>query len=629
MKAKGKTAKHRMYDADALMIKLTSELVSDFQANLNDASFCSNFRSEAVTGSVASARGLVPVPTDDMDVYTYKNTYQIASLWKRYRFSNDTYSDQELIDKAVSGYLETQDRLAGLDLDAVSEKTAVILDLAARYISRILGEYDDEECRSLCRFGSGASVGVTARKASEAERWAIPISGSQQQIEWFESEMAQIPPVQEYLDRQKGSDLERSTYQPTSCLTLSLVPKTFKAFRSIMPNTTIGSYMTDGIGRIIRDRLKRVGYNIATLQTRHKLLALQSSVSGKNATADLSSASDSISIALVNRLFPDSWLAILNRSRIGTVRLPNGQVIESLTYCTMGIGYTFPLQTLVFLSLLKAIQAYYHVSLKGCAISVYGDDLIYPSSMHRYVTRHLEEVGFIFNVDKTFSEGHFRESCGGDYYHGVDVRPFQPRNGQAKLGPKAYEAMLYKYTNTLLVRWTEHEIGGTLKFLLSEILRVAGKARRVPSDYPDDSGIKCPTLTHHKFLDESHCASIKRLPHGLIRFSYLRFQPEEREEDRHAPYLWLALRGGVRNLDYHPVECQRRASAKTPRRIDYAVGVSSGASPLILREARPIVTYRSCLTGRRLRRQMTFVTISHSGQYRRQSGISCFEDRRP
>jgi hypothetical protein len=392
------------------MRKLASSLVSDFQTNLNDTDFCSTYQAMIRLGKIVDVRGLESAAKESMTVAEFKAAYQIDSLLKRYRFSKDLFRDQELIDKAVMSYRETQDRLAALDLNSLSANCQLVLDLAARYIAKVLGEYDDIECRDLCRFGSGASVGVPARMASEAERWRIPISGSFEQIKWFDSEMSQIPIIKNYLDGQKGSasSEEDATYQLTSSLTLSLVPKSFKSFRAIMPNTTIGSYMSDGIGRIIRKRLKRNGYDIGTLQMRHRHLACQASQHGLLVTADLSSASDSISVALVERLFPPDWMDILHRSRIGLVSLPDGSSVESLTFCTMGIGYTFPLQTLVFLALLKAIEAVHFGRLDRRTISVYGDDLIYSSRMHKLVLYYFKWFGFVLNVDKTFAHGHFR-----------------------------------------------------------------------------------------------------------------------------------------------------------------------------------------------------------------------------
>lgn len=617
----------KRFSAEVLMRKVASSLVSDFQVSFSDPLFCSDYQTEIRLGNIAAARELSPVPDDAMDPAMYKAVYQIASVLKRYRFEKDTYSDEELLNKAVASYLETQTRLAALDLEQLSATDNCILDLAAGYVARILGPYDDEECRLLCRFGNGASVGVPARKACEAERWELPLTGSQEQISWFDSEMSHIESVQDYWLAQLERDPEGSIYRETSSLTLSLVPKTFKSLRAIMPNTTIGSYMSDGIGKVIRQRLKREGYDIAKLQQEHRVLAQSASVHSLYTTADLSSASDSISVALVNRLFPKDWCDILHKSRIGTVVLPNGQRVESETFCTMGIGYTFPLQTLVFLALLKAIEHAHYGPFDRRRISVYGDDLIYASRMHKYVAHYFEKFGFVLNEDKTFSTGHFRESCGGDYFHGVDVRPYQPRNGAANVGPKAYEAILYKHINTLLVRWSEYEIGGTLRMLLSEVVALVGKAKVVPLNYPDDSGIKCPSLTFYEFC-KGACAQPKNLGNGVYRFSYLRLVPDVREEKRHGPYLWLALRGVDDKIDYRSNHLFQDLPSPLVTWINQVVGVVEAPPTLLWQEVHPIVLTRSKLTGRRLRRMASFVTVSHSGRYMRQSGTSCFEDRR-
>lgn len=619
----------KTYSADGMMLNVASSLIRDFQDSHKDYQFCDNLLRAINSGEIAGIREAVPAIDMDADNdCLFKERYQVHSIFKRYRFRKDIYTDLELEEAAIASFRATQDRLAALDLYQLPAKTQLVLDLAAKYISQVLGKYDDAEHRDLCRFGRRASVGIPARSASEAARWELPISGSQAQISWFDSEMSQILQVQEYWANQKRRDPNRSTYCETSALRLALVPKTFKSLRSIMPNTTIGSYMSFGLGEMMRKRLKRVGYDIRTLQMRHRYLARQSSINGLLVTADLSSASDSISVDLVNRLFPADWLVVLHQSRIGRVVLPDNSCVESLTFCTMGIGYTFPLQTLIFLALLKAIQAVYFDRLDRRTISVYGDDMIYSSRMHSYVLEHFERLGFLVNVDKTYARGSFRESCGGDYYRGRDVRPFQPRNGSAHVGPRAYEAMLYKYTNGLLVRWSEHEIGRTLRYLTSEIERVTGVCKLVPCDFPDDSGIKCPTLDFWDFLKSAKVSKPKHVGHGVYRFSFLRLTPDERKETRHEPFMWLGLRGGSLPDFYVSGKTVLLESlGPRSRAISLVCGIRDVISPLVIREMRPIQTFRS-EAGCRLRRTMTFVTVSHTGRYTRQSGLSCFEDRR-
>lgn len=293
----------------------------------------------------------------------------------------------------------------------------------------------------------------------------------------------------------------------------------------------------------------------------------------------------------------------------------------------MGIGYTFPLQTLVFLALLKATESVYFCGQGKLCTSVYGDDMIFHRRLYPYVLQHFGEIGFVINVEKTFHDSGFRESCGGDYYHGVDVRPFQPRNGAAYIPDKEYEAMLYKWINGLLMRWSEHEIGFTLQYLTTELEALVNKCKIVPADFPDDSGIKCNTLTLPPFLEHVRTAKPKHIGHGVFRFSFLRLVSETRKEKRHEPYFWNALRGDCNNAieDYSRCTLQRDRRTTIIRQVERLVSLSGYVPPLILVEDTPIVITGETLTGDCLRSRTTSVTVSHTGRYKRQSGTSCFE----
>lgn len=622
------------YSVDNLATKTAARLIRDFQCGLQDYSFCCSFLASLLAGSVAEIRESTPAVDfkDGSGTFEMKARYQLQSIFKRHRFENDTYSDSELTEKAVSAFEATQHRLRQTDLRTCDAEIARVIRIARNYVAHVLGPYSDEECRERSRFGRKASVGVPAALACEAARWELPISGSQDQINWFDAEMYQIDSVQEYWARQREAGYNGPTYQLTKSLKLTLVPKTFKSLRTIMPNTTIGGYMSYGLGEMMRVRLLRKGYDLRKLQHKHRNLAQIASRSDTgDATCDLSAASDTISVQLIEMLFPQDWFDVLTSSRIGQIELPDGRVVESLTFGTMGIGYTFPMQTLVFLSLLKAIQWVHYPKYRQRHISVYGDDLIYQSSMHTHVVRIFNKVGFVINIEKSYHDGWFRESCGGDYFRGVDVRPFQPQNGSVNfVGTKAYEATLYKTINGLLRRWHECEIGGTLQYLLSEVESLGVLVKRVPDDFPDDAGVRCPQLDTHDFMRTTAAAPVKFLGHGVYRFSYLRLVPEDRKEERHDPYLWLAMRGGPDNAVEQHSQWSHSSVAPTyiVRNIHDVVGLPSRVSPLITRDDKPICLIRSKLRGRRLRRQSTYVTISHSGRYTRQSGMSCFGSRR-
>jgi hypothetical protein len=60
---------------------------------------------------------------------------------------------------------------------------------------------------------------------------------------------------------------------------------------------------------------------------------------------------------------------------------------------------------------------------KSRDVYVYGDDLIVSADMAPLVVEDLEAFGLKVNAAKSFWTGKFRESCGGDYYDGVDITP--------------------------------------------------------------------------------------------------------------------------------------------------------------------------------------------------------------
>lgn len=638
MQNKRKAEKH--HSVDELMRKTALTLVKDFQENLDEPARYHRFEAALKARNMAKIREESPaVDMNEECVAVFKADYQLQSWYKRYIGRKDLYSEEQLVKMACDAFVATQLRLASVGSSYLEENSIeLVLGRAASYLASVLGRYDENYHRSLCRFGSRASVGVPAKAACEAQRWQVPISGSPEHIDWFHSEIVEQPQVMTYLERQIGTPIvtKEQLYQPISCLTMTLVPKSYKALRSIVPNTTLGSYYTKGLGDYLTERLKRAGYDVSSLQMTHKRRARQASIFNHDVTLDLSAASDSITERLIERMLPPDWLKALKLGRIAEVALPDNRVVQMETFCTMGIGFTFPLQTLVFLALLKAIESlvyareYHGTGHDYGRITVYGDDMIFNKTMYKTVKLVFEKIGLVINIDKTFDEGPFRESCGGDFYRGVDVRPVQPKTGQPTVGATTYEAVLYKLVNGLLARWSEYEIVRTLHFLLSEINELCA-IKIVPGDFPDDSGIKCTARDGDSFLHHHRVLRPKHLGNGVFRFTYLRLTPESREEVRHEPYLWAALRdrrcGDNFIVPHFDFSSPNRDISRVYALLERTTGVSTTAVPILV--PKQVVTELSsprlrfgwsCL----VRRIATFLTVSHSGRYTRQSGISCF-----
>lgn len=206
---------------------------------------------------------------------------------------------------------------------------------------------------------------------------------------------------------------------------VSFVPKTVKTLRSIAVEPLMNIYLQLGVGHHFRRCLKRVGCDLDD-QTRNQTLARIGSIQTSDqyrrlCTIDLSSASDTVSYELVRELLPEDWfdLCCSLRSRKGILE---GKTIPWEKFSSMGNGFTFELESLIFLALAHSVAD--ELRQEKDDLSVYGDDLIVPMSMALRFCEVLRYCGFSLNVEKTYIHGPFRESCGADWFDGENTRPF-------------------------------------------------------------------------------------------------------------------------------------------------------------------------------------------------------------
>lgn len=216
---------------------------------------------------------------------------------------------------------------------------------------------------------------------------------------------------------------------------LIVIKKDATKGRPICPEAVLNSWIQLSLGAAIKQRLKRIGldahYHLdddAPLDLRsgqgiHRALAREASIDGNSATIDLSNASDTVSYAIVRKLLPHDWFELLNscRSTHTEVVHPSGKKswVRLEKFSSMGNGYTFELETLIFAALAHSVGG-----SVGNDTFVYGDDIIVPTTCARDLMALLQYSGFTPNMRKTFLSGHFRESCGGDFMCGMDVRPY-------------------------------------------------------------------------------------------------------------------------------------------------------------------------------------------------------------
>lgn len=293
-----------------------------------------------------------------------------------------------------------------------------VLTLAQWKIARILGGVPGFDELKIS-FGPGANTSVKASASSP--RWKLGAK--------LACSAEAVPSIGEVLHAAEALAAHHATCETEESYLvnvevhegrLQFVPKNAKTYRSIVVEPLLNSLAQKGIGSYLRDRLRRVGVDLND-QTRNQQLARKGSVDGSLATVDLSSASDTISKEIVSALLPLDWYSFLSRYRTGRVTY-RGASFSQEKFSSMGNAFTFELESLLFYALAHSVCR--HLRLSTDDVSVYGDDIIVPVEAFPLLCDVLNACGFSVNAKKSFASGHFRESCGKDYLHGIDVRPY-------------------------------------------------------------------------------------------------------------------------------------------------------------------------------------------------------------
>lgn len=214
---------------------------------------------------------------------------------------------------------------------------------------------------------------------------------------------------------------------------ITTVPKDGTKDRPIAVEPEGNIFLQLGLEGVLRARLALFGINLDKQDRVNHRLAREGSLDDtwlSPCTVDLSNASDTISLKLLEFLATPGWFDLLRSTRSPYGLLPDGTALRYAKVSSMGNGTTFVLESLIFYSFIRAYVKMYGCrdDLKKC--SVFGDDLIFPRYLAVGLLPYFEYAGFTINRDKSFLQGPVRESCGKDYIAGVDYRPvFVPDHG--------------------------------------------------------------------------------------------------------------------------------------------------------------------------------------------------------
>lgn len=358
-------------------------------------------------------------PVDNGDIDLFRNSYLRAELLSKYDghtlgINTEAVAwEKFLAAERVCG--ETNKRLS-FEADASNFNLSAgesCIHMARQKIRSLLGEvFPFGEMLSHCRFSGGASTTNNRNYGHPSFKFARPQECTPRALPYVLA-----------LRENVSEDIRISDIVPFNKATT--VPKNSKTDRCIAIEPGWNMFFQLGCGGVLRRRLKRWSIDLND-QSVNQRLAKSGSIDGTLATIDLSAASDSISLKLVELLLPPSWYKVLTDLRSDYGKLPNGEIVTYEKISSMGNGFTFELESLIFAALARTVCDM--LNLDPSTVSVYGDDIILPSQAAALLIDVFTYCGFSTNTKKSFFEGNFRESCGKHYYSGVDVSPFYIRS---------------------------------------------------------------------------------------------------------------------------------------------------------------------------------------------------------
>lgn len=237
------------------------------------------------------------------------------------------------------------------------------------------------------------------------------------------------------------------------------VPKDVSNYRTVMPEEVARQFLAYAYADAIEKSLMRRPYTMNYIsmckdytwfseypeeaytfggidlhnQLRNQLAARIGSITNMLATVDYSQASDSISVALIEYIWPKLYKEFIQHIRSEWIEVGSRRVRSNIAF-TMGFVLTFLFESCIFTAVLRAAttlawnfapkssrQFFKNINRALASCFSYGDDGIVPSFAVDAVRMVSEHLGLTMNEEKSFADSPYRESCGEEYYNGSSV----------------------------------------------------------------------------------------------------------------------------------------------------------------------------------------------------------------
>jgi len=385
---------------------------------------------------------------------------------------------------------------------AENEVESCFWDYFRNHLNTCLGPHESIESFCLDSIREGMGAGPGAAQKADSTTFLSKV---------FESPMSYTDPalIRYYraalIETGSWADAEMLRFQKFGFVKVEggktfFAPKNAEISRTCSTEANLNMLVQKAIGAFLETRLGwYFGISLKTQPDKNRELARLGSLNGTLGTIDLVSASDCMGLDMLQQAIEPSFLKTmlwLARSEVSV--LPDGSTVKLKMISTMGNGFTFPLQTIIFASAVMA--AYDLLGVKPVDMSqrpqwgVFGDDIIVHSRAYNFVCRMLSKLGFQVNVGKSFNTGPFRESCGHDYYLGLNIRGVYVKSLET-------HQQVYSLINRLN-RWSTlhgHMLPRTIGLLHSWVRDI-----RIPPSEADDAGIHVPFSATMPKLDAKY-----------------------------------------------------------------------------------------------------------------------------
>lgn len=383
-------------------------------------------------------------PRQYNDADLFRNDFTAICLLRKSTFIDTTF---DRAGAALDSFKRAEDtcgrvnkRFEDLSLDPEFTGSNVwLLNALTRKIDRLLGTFNIDEFFDSGTWGPGVSTLVKGNDTGAPRKFREE-SGITKQLYPLIVDAACVaypgwfPGIRDTLQTQEGN-------------TVITVPKNAKTDRTIGIEPGLNTWFQLSAGSMIRSRLRYAGFNLNS-DFKNQNAAFVGSRSGHLATVDFSAASDTISLGLVREILPPRWFTVLDSIRSHSYNLDK-KWHPYKKFSAMGCGFTFELESLIFVSAALAVCEY--LNLPTEEVSVFGDDIILPTEAYELYSQFCKFLGFTVNSEKSFFDGYFRESCGSYFFDGMDVKPIFLKDRPTTI------RTLYKLINQ--VRTLSHRYG--------------------------------------------------------------------------------------------------------------------------------------------------------------------------